>query len=54
MDIATLLGLLVGLGGLIGGFLWEGGTMGMLMVKTAAVIVFGGTFGAVYIKFYHG
>lgn len=51
MDIATLLGLLIGLGGLIGGFLWEGGTVGMLMVKTAAVIVFGGTFGAVILSF---
>lgn len=51
MDIATLVGLLIGLGGLIGGFLWEGGHIGMLMVKTAAVIVFGGTFGAVIISF---
>lgn len=51
MDIATLLGLLIGLGGLIGGFLWEGGHAGMLLVKTAAVIVFGGTFGAVIISF---
>lgn len=51
MDIATLLGLLIGLGGLIGGFLWEGGTVGMLIVKTAAVIVFGGTFGAVILSF---
>lgn len=51
MDIATLIGLLIGLGGLIGGFLWEGGTIGMLMVKTAAVIVFGGTFGAVILSF---
>ncbi|MDD2372299.1 MAG: flagellar motor protein [Syntrophomonadaceae bacterium] len=51
MDIATLIGLLIGLGGLIGGFLWEGGTVGMLIVKTAAVIVFGGTFGAVILSF---
>ncbi len=51
MDIATLLGLLIGLGGLIGGFLWEGGHAGALLVKTAAVIVFGGTFGAVIISF---
>lgn len=51
MDIATLIGLLIGLGGLIGGFLWEGGTIGMLVVKTAAVIVFGGTFGAVILSF---
>jgi chemotaxis protein MotA len=51
MDIATLIGLLLGLGGLIGGFLWEGGHVSMLLVKTAAVIVFGGTFGAVILSF---
>ena len=51
MDIATLIGLLVGLGGLVGGFLWEGGHVTMLLVKTAAVIVFGGTFGAVILSF---
>jgi chemotaxis protein MotA len=51
MDIATLIGLLIGLGGLIGGFLWEGGHVTMLLVKTAAVIVFGGTFGAVILSF---
>ena len=46
MDLATLIGLIIGLFGLIGGFLMEGGHAGMLMVETAAVIVFGGTFGA--------
>ncbi len=51
MDIATLIGLFIGLGGLIGGFLWEGGHVTMLLVKTAAVIVFGGTFGAVILSF---
>ncbi len=51
MDLATLIGLLVGLGGLIGGFLLEGGHGSMLMVKTAAIIVFGGTFGAVIVSF---
>ncbi len=51
MDIATLIGLLIGLGGLVGGFLWEGGHVTMLLVKTAAVIVFGGTFGAVILSF---
>lgn len=51
MDIATLIGLLIGFGGLIGGFLWEGGRATMLLVKTAAVIVFGGTFGAVILSF---
>lgn len=51
MDLATLIGLLIGLGGLIGGFLLEGGHGSMLIVETAAIIVFGGTFGAVIISF---
>ncbi|MBO8159025.1 flagellar motor protein [Thermosyntropha sp.] len=51
MDIATLIGLLIGLGGLIGGFVLEGGHVGMLLIHTAAMIVFGGTIGAVVISF---
>lgn len=51
MDLATLLGLLIGFGGLIGGFLWEGGNLGMLWVKTAAMIVFGGTIGVTILSF---
>lgn len=51
MDLATLIGLLIGLGGLIGGFLLEGGQGSMLVVQTAAIIVFGGTFGAVIVSF---
>lgn len=51
MDLATLIGLLIGLGGLIGGFLLEGGHAGMLLVGTAAMIVFGGTFGATIISY---
>ncbi len=51
MDLATLIGLLIGLGALIGGFLLEGGQGSMLVVKTAAIIVFGGTFGAVIVSF---
>lgn len=51
MDLATLLGLLIGLGGLIGGFLLEGGTIGMLWQVTAFVIVLGGTIGATMISF---
>lgn len=51
MDIATLIGLLLGFSGLIGGFLLEGGNLGMLLVGTAAMIVFGGTFGAVIVSF---
>lgn len=51
MDITTLIGILAGLGALIGGFLWEGGQVTGLFQKTAALIVFGGTFAAVVISF---
>lgn len=51
MDLATLIGLIIGFGGLIGGFLIEGGHAGMLLVGTAAMIVFGGTFGATIMSF---
>lgn len=51
MDLTTLIGLLLGFGGLIGGFVMEGGHVGGLLVDTAAMIVFGGTFGAVAISF---
>ncbi|MGG6312851.1 flagellar motor protein [Paenibacillus macerans] len=51
MDIATLLGIIIGLAALIGGFLWEGGELAGLMQITAALIVFGGTLAAVLISF---
>ncbi len=51
MDIATLIGLLIGIAGLIGGFLLEGGHAGMLWVHTAFVIVVGGTVGATMIGY---
>ena len=51
MDLATLLGLLIGFGGLIGGFLLEGGGLGMLWVETAFIIVFGGTIGVTILGF---
>jgi len=51
MDIATLIGLLLGIGALIGGFLLEGGHAGMLWVHTAFIIVFGGTIGATVISY---
>ncbi|HET7657117.1 MAG TPA: flagellar motor protein [Bacillales bacterium] len=47
MDLSTLIGLLLGIFGLLGGFLFEGGSAGALIQGTAALIVFGGTFGAV-------
>ncbi|WP_054693909.1 flagellar motor protein [Syntrophomonas palmitatica] len=51
MDLATLIGLLLGLGGLLGGFMLEEGTPGMLVQLSASVIVFGGTFGAAMLSF---
>lgn len=51
MDLATLIGLILGIGSLIGAFALEGGKMGMLLVATAAIIVFGGTIGATIISF---
>lgn len=51
MDLTTLIGLLIGIGSLLGAFFLEGGSMGMLLVLTAAMIVFGGTFGATILSF---
>lgn len=46
MDIATVAGLLVGLGALVVAFLMEGGDLLGLLNPAAAIIVFGGTLGA--------
>ena len=51
MDKATLIGLILGIGAVLGGQVMEGGRVGSIMQVTAAVIVFGGTFGAVFISF---
>lgn len=50
MDFITLLGLLIGLFGIIGGMLFEGGHLSSIAQGTAALIVFGGTAGAVLIS----
>jgi chemotaxis protein MotA len=50
MDILTILGVVVAIGGIIGGMLIEGGHLHSLMNLPAFVIVFGGTFGAVMIQ----
>ena len=50
MDKATLGGLLLALGGIFVGLLLEGGNVGQLIQPTAAMIVFGGTLGAVLIN----
>lgn len=51
MDFATVIGLIVGLLSLIFGFMWEGGSLSALLKATAALIVFGGTIGAVIASF---
>jgi chemotaxis protein MotA len=51
VDKATLGGLLLALGGIFLGLILEGGNVGQLLQPTAAMIVFGGTLGAVLINF---
>lgn len=51
MDLTTLIGLIIGFGGLIGGFLMDGGHFGSLFVGSAGIIVLGGTIGAVVVSF---
>jgi chemotaxis protein MotA len=51
VDKASVGGVLVGLGGITAGLLIEGGNLGQIIQPTAAMIVFGGTFGAVLLQF---
>ncbi len=50
MDRATILGLLIGLGGILLGNYFEGGHISSLMQGTAFMIVVSGTFGAVLVS----
>lgn len=47
MDIFSILGVVIGLGFILTAQAMEGGNIGQLLQLTAAMIVFGGTFGAV-------
>ena len=51
MDLLTLLGVILGVVVVIGGQLMEGGSIKAILQPTAAVIVFGGTCGAVFIQY---
>lgn len=51
MDLASLSGLLLALAGILAGLLLEGGHLGQILQPTAAMIVFGGTLGAVLLQF---
>src|SRR5208283_5598623 len=48
-DLATIGGLAVAFGGILGGMMLEGGKLGEILQFTAGMIVVGGTFGAVMI-----
>ncbi len=51
MDIATIIGLILGFGAVIGGQILEGGHVKAILQPTAAIIVLGGTFGATFVSF---
>ncbi|HEY1400139.1 MAG TPA: flagellar motor protein [Terriglobales bacterium] len=51
MDLATLAGVVLALGGILLGLVIEGGNVGQVIQPTAAMIVFGGTLGSVLIQF---
>ncbi|HJT18904.1 MAG TPA: flagellar motor protein [Nitrospira sp.] len=46
MDIATILGIVIAIGSIVGGQHLEGGHLGSIMQLTAFIIVIGGTLGA--------
>lgn len=50
MDLTIILGLLLGIGGILIGHVLDNGHVSSLVQGTAAVIVFGGTFGAVLVS----
>lgn len=49
MDIATILGFVIAFGSILGGMVLEGGHLSSLYVPVAALIVYGGTVGAVLV-----
>ena len=51
MDKGTVAGILLAIGGIVAGLLLEGGNLGQILQPTAAMIVFGGTLGAILIQF---
>lgn len=51
MDKATLGGIVLAIGGILLGLLIEGGNLGQVLQPTAAMIVFGGTLGAILIQY---
>lgn len=51
MDKASIGGVVLALAGIVAGLLIEGGNLGQILQPTAALIVFGGTMGAVLLQF---
>jgi chemotaxis protein MotA len=51
VDKSSVAGILLALGGIIAGLLIEGGNLRQVVQPTAAMIVFGGTLGAVLLQF---
>ena len=51
MDKATVVGALLAMGAILLGLFLEGGQIGQILQPTAALIVFGGTLGAVLVQF---
>jgi chemotaxis protein MotA len=51
VDKGSIGGLLLGVTGIVGGLLLEGGKLSQILQPTAAMIVFGGTAGAVLLQF---
>lgn len=51
MDKSSFGGVLIAVGCIVAGMMMEGGTIGQILQPTAALIVFGGTLGAVMLQF---
>jgi chemotaxis protein MotA len=51
VDKSTFAGILLAVTGILAGLLLEGGKIGQILQPTAAMIVFGGTIGAVMVQF---
>ena len=51
MDKSSVAGILLAIVGIVAGLLIEGGNLGQILQPTAAMIVFGGTMGAVLLQF---
>jgi chemotaxis protein MotA len=51
MDKSSVIGIVLAIAGIIAGLILEGGNIGQILQPTAAMIVFGGTLGAIMLQF---